>query len=351
MSRRLIGTVEDLRAFLEVALQLEHATIPVYLTALYSLRPDKNQEVRQILRAVLVEEMLHLTLAANVLNAVGGEPDLTHANFVLKYPARLLSEDDFVVNLGAFSKEALSTFLKIERPRKPPTGERFVSGTSEPKYLVQQLQSLPPNSRFYSIGEFYAAIIEGLRQLYEEHGSALFSGDPRRQVGPEHYYSGGGVLYPVTNIQTALRALSFIIEQGEGYTDSVFDSDGEIAHFYRFEQVALGRYYQVGDKVGGSPSGPKLHVDWDAVFNVQPNAQLIDYPIESELYTAASQFCSEYRELLIMLTRAYRGEPQVMNEATIAMFKLKGLANALVRNPVPGSSRNGAPVFRAAAER
>ena len=34
MTLRRITTVEDLHAYLQVALQLEHATIPPYLTAL-----------------------------------------------------------------------------------------------------------------------------------------------------------------------------------------------------------------------------------------------------------------------------------------------------------------------------
>ncbi len=57
-----------------MAIKLEHATIPPYLTALYSIKPDprkSNHDSYNIIRAVAVEEMLHLTLAANLLNAVG----------------------------------------------------------------------------------------------------------------------------------------------------------------------------------------------------------------------------------------------------------------------------------------
>ena len=62
-------------------MQLEHATIPPYLTALYSIIPGTNSDAFHVLRVVAVEEMLHLTLVANVLNAVGGVPDLTAAGF------------------------------------------------------------------------------------------------------------------------------------------------------------------------------------------------------------------------------------------------------------------------------
>ena len=69
----LIKTVDDLHYYLVQAMKIEHATLPPYIVALYSLKPGSNIEAFQILRTVLVEEMLHLTLAANVFNAVGGD--------------------------------------------------------------------------------------------------------------------------------------------------------------------------------------------------------------------------------------------------------------------------------------
>ncbi len=56
---------------LQSAIELEHATIPLYLYALFSLRERENREVAAILRSVVVEEMLHMVLLANVGNALG----------------------------------------------------------------------------------------------------------------------------------------------------------------------------------------------------------------------------------------------------------------------------------------
>ena len=72
MSLTKITDIDGLHRHLHAAMQLEHATIPPYLTALYSIHPGTNAAATQIVRAVAVEEMLHLTLAANVLNAVAG---------------------------------------------------------------------------------------------------------------------------------------------------------------------------------------------------------------------------------------------------------------------------------------
>ncbi len=113
----MINTLDDLHDYLDHAMRIEHATIPPYLLALYSIQPGTNLDATQVLRVIVVEEMLHLTLAANLLNAVGGKPNLTVPGFVPKYPAYLPDgEDDFQVHLQAFSEETVDTFLKIEAP-------------------------------------------------------------------------------------------------------------------------------------------------------------------------------------------------------------------------------------------
>ena len=81
--------VKRLQDLLQAAVELELATIPFYLCAIYSLRPGSNDEVGLIIRSVVVEEMLHMALAANVLNAIGGEPRVTGTAHVPQYPHEL----------------------------------------------------------------------------------------------------------------------------------------------------------------------------------------------------------------------------------------------------------------------
>src|SRR5260370_13048777 len=121
MTQPRIPPIQQLNDYLYAALQLEHATIPPYLTALYSLHPGSNSDARHIVRVVVIEEMLHLSLVANVMNAVGGTPDLTQPGFVPRYPACLPDgEQDFQVDLQPFSNDAVSTFLQIEPPPHAP---------------------------------------------------------------------------------------------------------------------------------------------------------------------------------------------------------------------------------------
>lgn len=344
MNEPTITTRDDLISYLDAAMALEHATIPPYLTAYYSIDSTTNSDAAHIIRVVAVEEMLHLTLAANVLNAVGGSPDLTRPGFVPSYPAYLPDgEDDFQVGLQSLSSTAVDVFCQIERPAKAPdAGSRLLR--SDPGKPMLAASPTRHGMHFYSIGEFYEEIIAGLRRLAAAD-PALFRGDPSRQVGPEYFYSGGGAVIPVHDLESACAALEFIAGQGEGSDKGLYDADGELAHYYRFRQLHHGRYYQRGDHPD-RPSGPRLHVDWSKVRKVKVNAKLADYPAGSELAAAAEAFNADYGTFLALMTRAFNGEPALLVEAVWHMFRLRDGFNRLMRNPLPGGGGlHAAPTF------
>lgn len=349
MASEQITTVEQLHHYLAVAMQLEHATIPPYLTALYSIHPGSNPDAAHVIRTVAVEEMLHLTLAANIMNAVGGTPDLTGADFVPDYPACLPDgETDFQVSRRAFSRECVQTFLDIERPSSAPhEGARLVSRHRDRgTHLAASYAS--PEMRFWSIGEFYEEIRRGLVGLHGQMGDALFCGDPARQAGPEYYYSGGGQLTAVTSLETALAAIRLISEQGEGLRGGIYDFEHELSHHRRFEQLMIGRYYQKGDQPG-SPTGPRLDTAWDAVYPIKTDVTIDDFPEGSELRAAAVDFNRQYAQFLALLTRAYNGAPQALTDAVVEMFRLREGMQRLMRNPIPGAEGlNGGPTFEVA---
>jgi hypothetical protein len=345
-----ITTLDDLYAYLHSAMQLEHATIPPYLTALYSILPGTNGDAYHVLRVTAVEEMLHLTLVANILNAVGGTPDLTVAGFVPDYPTYLPDgERDFQVSCERFSLKSLNTFLEIERPRQAPDEQsRLVDrGPTQRGFLA----SAPgrPQLQYYSIGEFYEEISRGLHYLHDQLGDSLFSGDPARQVSNDYYYSGGGDIIPVSDLASALDAIDLICEQGEGFGGGIYDGKGELAHYYRFQQLVKERFYQETD-APEHPSGPPLHVDWNASYPIKPNAHLADYPAGSEVEAAAIAFNRSYAEFLELLTRAYSGRPDLLLEAVIDMFRLRDQMTRLMHNPIPGlDGVNAAPTFEVSA--
>ena len=352
MSLTRITTVDELHRHLHAAMQLEHATIPPYLTALYSIHPGTNGDAYRVIRAVVVEEMLHLTLAANIMNATGGKADLTTADFVPEYPAYLPDgETDFQVDLQGFSKAAIETFLKIERPaRAEAEGKpRIVKRKKRGKGSLRASRVADDSEEhFYSIGEFYADIGHGLVALQDELGAKkLFSGDSTRQVTPDYYYSGGGEIVPVTDLASAQAAIRLISEQGEGIGGGIFDYESEISHYYRFQQLMLGRYYMRGDRPD-HPTGEPVDVDWTAAYPIKTNARMSDFPKGSELAEAAAGFNAYYRTFLEMLTRAFDGQPDLLIPAVGEMFRIKELALHLMRNPLDGTV-NAAPTFEMAA--
>ena len=112
-------TVELLRQHLQTALEVEHSTIPAYLTALATIKDNYNVQVQAIFRQILIQEMLHLALVANILNAVGGKPMLFSKNFIPFYPSRmpggLMPKLQIPIERCSIALIA-DIFMKIEEP-------------------------------------------------------------------------------------------------------------------------------------------------------------------------------------------------------------------------------------------
>jgi len=84
-----IETIEDLRSAVQTAIQLEHSTIPPYLTADFTLQNTGNKEISNLIGTILGEEMLHMSIASNLLNAIGGTPVINKPGFIPTYPGPL----------------------------------------------------------------------------------------------------------------------------------------------------------------------------------------------------------------------------------------------------------------------
>ena len=137
---------------------------------------------------------------------------------------------------------------------------------------------------FHSIGDFYNAIVHGIERLCDEGDEAkIFTGELEKQIGREYFYSGGGEAGKVTDRKTAIAALKQIADQGEGYEGRIYDNEGELSHYYRFQQISLGQFYRNKDDEKGHPKGEALEVHWDEVFPIITNAKLDRYPEGSEL--------------------------------------------------------------------
>ena len=328
-----IRTIESLRSHLQTALELEHSTIPPYLCALYSIKEGTNQKVAEIIRSVVMEEMLHMTLVSNLLNAIGGHPNVIHPDFIPVYPGYLPhSSKSFIVPLMKFCPESVEVFLKIEKPEK-----------SDAK---------PEDNFYHSIGQFYAAISDGFELLDKKSGVDLFCGHTDRQVLPDTWYYGSGKVVEVNDIDSARLAIEEITEQGEGLSDSIFDGDHrlfqqqeEIAHYFRFNELYVGRQYTKSDTPDSGPSGAEIPVDWNAVYNMQPNPKVNEYEDKPEIAALMHQFNCTYMEMLNFINDAFNGEQSSLMVATTKMYELKYQAISLMKIPSDKDNTTVGPSF------
>jgi CDGSH-type Zn-finger protein len=331
-----ITTVDSLRRHLQWAIEIEHGTLPPYLCALYSIQQGSNQEAAEVVHSVFMEEMLHLTMAANLLNAVGGSPKLDGPSLLPRFPTYLPhSNRAFEVQLLKFCPEGVETFLKIEKPSAH--------------------EGLPEDNRFETIGQFYEAIEVALTNLAAELGEeALFCGDPARQVTDELYYGGSGRIVTVVDLESALAALEEIVEQGEGLQhQEVWDGDRdmfhpereEVAHYFRFKEIAVGRRHALGDTPQSGPTGEPFQVEWDAVHNMRPNPRTTDYRKGSEIRAQMEEFNHAYSGVLHLLDECFNGSPRLLTVATGAMYGLKEQAIGLMELPSGDGETTVGPSF------
>ncbi|MFC9097456.1 ferritin-like protein [Streptomyces sp. NPDC057072] len=331
-----ITTLESLREHLQWAIELEHATLPPYLCALYSLDPQRNPDAVQAVSGVFVEEMLHLALAANLLNAVGGQPVLDAPHMLPVHPRALPHGDrSMQLSLLPFGPDALEMFLRLEQPALPDAG--------------------PEGDDYETIGQFYDAIEQGLRHLCAELGEQkVFSGDPARQVTAGPFGHTSGKLTAVTDLASALAAMQEIVEQGEGTErGAVWDSDQdvfhperhEVSHYYRFLELKLGRRYQPGDTPQTGPTGEPVVVDPEGIYPMRPNPRLEDHPVGDPIRSVQTQFNQAYCTLLQQLEQTFNGVPQALGASMGTMYMLKGKAQSLLQT-LDGDENTAGPTFQ-----
>lgn len=302
---------------LQNAIKLEHSTIPPYITALFSLKPGTNQLISNLIRSIVMQEMQHMTIAANILIAIGGHAAINTQNFVPNYPGPLpMNVGDLQVGIEAFSIPLVEkVFEAIEEPEHP------IPVTSN--FAVEAEQ-------FATIGQFYGAVKDQITAL----GPDIFV---QKQAPPQVLASGyfpPEVLFAITCPDDASRAIDIIKTQGEGTVDTPDDAPGDLAHYYKFLEIAAGKTI-VKTTTGISYSGSPITFDPLGVWNLRPNCKIADYPVGSQARTNITQFASTYSSMLNALHDAFNGNPNKLDDAINLMSDLRTSAASLMQTPDP----------------
>jgi hypothetical protein len=301
-----MATDDDLRAALQNAIALEHSTIPPYLTALLTLTgtSESMEYAREEISKVMIEEMLHMTLACNILNAIGGHPKIADANFIPTYPGTLPMgvAGDLKVGLRRYSKALIEkTFMKIEEP------ETILDIPVDP--------SLTAAAPSITIGQFYAGIAGRIAGHPE-----LFTGDPKLQISGQIDND-----FPVTDVDSALHAIETIVEQGEGTSKSPLDLQKDVAHYYRFQQFCKGlRIVNDGvTPVHFDPAQPIIIDDDIDVIAMVDDPPLVTYDVaDAHAEKLSTEVDVVYSDVLRLLHRGFNAEPTAVGDAVGRMIEL-----------------------------
>lgn len=363
---------------LQQAIEIEIATIPVYLSTYYSINrtPDQGKieaKLKQALLAkntpecelyseqnatlvakelsaqimvfankagasiisVVIEEMLHMSLSSNVKQALVGNPELVYKGPQV-WPAYLAGhEPPFPINRAKLSQDQLYTFMQIESPNK-------LSGKLTAANAIE----------YTTIGEFYGMIEACIRKHfrkrsdYHSHRPQLV---PKRGYYAQNdidtlYYDkehnpkfenaeDSGDLVHVVDMHSALKALKEIVEQGEGHDNARgFNEDGsvncqpfednsyddvarkELAHFDKFNQL----WCEMGalDQEFGEIFDGQIDPKSFYIFDFYDNAKTADYP---EIIQKVSTLTNAvYTYLYVMTQACYHAEKNTQYE--IFMF-------------------------------
>jgi hypothetical protein len=313
-------TGPDLHYYLRNAVKLEHSTIPPYLTAMFSLKPGTNERIAQQIHSIVVEEMLHMTIASNILIAIGGDPEINTKGFVPDYPGPLPMDigGGLIVGIEAFSIGLVENiFMSIEEPEDPvPVRPPSELAAAEPEYAT--------------IGEFYDAIKEQIKTL----GDSIFV----QKTSPPQVVTGWfppQKLFLITDAPSACRAIDIVKLEGEGTPKTPFQSPGDPAHYYKFGQIANGREV-IWRPTGYIYDGAPILFDPSGVWPLRPNCKIADFKVGTQARTRIARFAYSYASLLNALHDAFNGHPERLEAAIGLMYDLRVMSVSLMQTDAGG---------------
>jgi hypothetical protein len=303
-----ITDLASLHAALQDAIRLEFFTIPPYLTALYTLSGSSlgAQYGRTIIRNVVRDEMLHMNLACNILNAIGGTPDIKGAIPSYPNPLPMALAGGLEVHLKRYSKQLIQTvFMEIEKPETP---------LDIPEQRVFSAAARGPQT----IGQFYAAI----RAEIVRQGESIFTGKKEKQV--TGFFFGKDEDITVIDVATATTAIDTIVEQGEGTPQSPVDLQGDIAHYYRFQELAKGMKLVPTPTPHFDPNQPVSIDDAADVVAMIDDPQTVALdPADTDAIKISDECDQIFTDVVNQLHEGYNGTPDAVTGAWSSMLDLR----------------------------
>jgi hypothetical protein len=218
-----------IKSALQTAIELECSTLPLYLSAMFSLQVQNYNAYNQI-RSVVMEEMVHMAIAANLLSAIGGTPQIKSLNF--RFPMHGLTggaEPDLYIGLAKLSRRQLKNFMRIETPES-------------------LLRRMNRHETYPTISTFYNGIRQAILDNADAVHAAIKAGGTSNQVYDDIGLVQIKYVEGMDPIPDVIAGIEEILEQGEGASAStlVTPSDFELeeSHYARFAELYYGATYE-----------------------------------------------------------------------------------------------------------
>lgn len=234
-----VRDIHWIRGALQSAISIEHASMPLYSAAMYSLEVQ-NYPAYNTLRAVLMEEMLHMAAACNVLAAIGGSPRIRQLDpSALRdgLPAKIAPS--VTPHFAQLSRRQLDVFMRLESP-------------------LGMLSEGERSTRYPTIGSFYERIKAAVTRNAGVVATAVRGRRVANQVGGNLGYA---VIDPNAKdpVEQILTSLDLITDQGEGVRSTTRStggaSQGELSHYARFAELRFGRRFSGAvESMSGPPA-------------------------------------------------------------------------------------------------
>jgi hypothetical protein len=313
LSVKKLTSVNDAKSLLQTAVGVEFGTLPPYLYALYSIPPGTNSASSKLIRSVALQEMIHMCLACNILNALGGNPVIK----VQPYPGSLPGDigadgKPLTLHLLPFSKDALAQAMAIEEPENPP---------DYPIKTMALLKEAAPKA--VTIGQFYEALDKFLETLPANAWTAN-----RNQIVDNQFFTGQ--LFAIHGYEDAHKAITQIVSEGEGTSEGTtydpLDFQEQPAHYFRFGEIFNERVLtkDPGNKLGYAWGPEKFPVTWSAPGNVITDPGQHDFSKEPQAARDAQSACNKaFSSMIDALQRAVTGTQGALGEAVRFMFDLR----------------------------
>ena len=303
---------------LQIAIQIELATLPPYLAAYWTIR-DSSDPVAASVMEVSSEEMLHFGLACNLLSAIDGTPLIADSSVVPNFPCPLPGgvRPGLIVSLRKLDKEQAQIFMEIEYPQAG---------------LITAVAAPP-----VTIGEFYGSILAAFKDLNPTLSTQL-------QIDQSFEF---GELFKVDSLSAVERAIELVKLQGEGSNTSPEEASGDLAHYYRFGEIHHEKKY-VKDVAGNwGYNGENFPIP-----DVHPMADIPaggyrqgDVP-DPTVWELIQRFDHQYSEMLRLLQMAWTNDGAILEFAVHQMLAMGATGRELVTIPRPDGRGNYGPCFR-----